>query len=118
MLDNLPLVNEEAFSRANAKLEQLVTTNQVSQWLNSELKDLLASNKPLYNHLIDRSRHFASAVMMVQDAQSIAVSYTLEMILMLVIVNDALGGVKDIHKFDNLMNKLFGKDDLGELGKL
>jgi len=114
MIDKIPKVSEKQIKEQGEQLKAMITKGAVTEWLDSQLKALAATNPVLYQYLMEHSQKFAMGAVMV-DAQSIAMSQALEQVMLLTLIGGSYRANEDLKKFEGGVGKLLGDIDLGGL---
>jgi len=104
-MKNLPKILKEHIANQNSMLGSTAKSGELNNWLNGQLKELKTANPELYDYIISRSKSFANGIMMVRDPYSIAVSLSLEYVLLLRLLDIGFGKEASLKKFTDMMDK-------------
>lgn len=118
-MEELPKISNNHIIKQDDMLKQQISQGTITTWLNDQLKNLADQNPNLYKYVIEHSQKFAFAAMSAQDVQSIAISQTLEQMLLLYLIGTSSKDNKEYHKFSSFWDKFFpnGINGLNSLGK-
>ena len=108
-MEELPKINEAQIAKLETEMRQRIVQGTMTNWLDEQLKALANTNPILYKYVMEHSQKFAVGSMMVQDVQSIAVSITLEYILLLSIIGMSFTNSKELKNFTDFWGKFFPK---------
>ncbi len=107
-MEELPKITNSQIAKTTEEIQAHVDDGTLVQWLDEKLKALSKENPLLYKYLMEHTQRFAMGAVMVKDPQSIAISLTLEHLLLLSLIGDSYKENKEMANFSDLMTNWFG----------
>jgi hypothetical protein len=113
-MNNIPKTDKSIIREILADMQEVAKSGQqeMNIWLDNNLNKLKEENPVLYNYIVDRAERFAAGASTIGggDIRAIALSYTIEQLMLLSIIDKSLLSAKDLKAFDGMMDCWLGKD--------
>lgn len=121
-LNNIPKIEETSVKDTFRAFRDVIAAGNVQEWLGQELQDLETNNPVLCEFITDRAHRFAVGAAMLGDPRAVAMSMTIEYMLLLQVLSSGIGNVAGLEEFKKYMGTLFpegleGLDKLGDKNK-
>lgn len=106
-MDNIiPNMSEEVINKQFQVINDLVINGNLNTWIDTELETMKNSNPVLYKFILNRSQNFAASAIIAHDIRSISLSFALEIIIFIKILETTIGDSGKLEEFTNYMRGL------------
>jgi len=112
-MEEIPKVNDNQVAQLEVNMRQMISQGTITGWLDDQLHKLADTNPILYKYIMGHAQKFAIGAIMIGDAQTIAISATLEYMLLLSLISSSFKSGKELKAFTDFWGKFFPKGKLG-----
>ena len=118
LFKHIPKIAREVVEEQLNILEQKAKDGQIQLWLDEMLTNLQNDNPVLYRYITERSKKLAVGALMINDPDSLAVTFALEYLLLLTVLGQGYAKQLKLQNFIEMMNSWFNRDELDGLDEL